>query len=706
MLSSLNPRQREAAEHISGPMVVVAGAGSGKTRALTHRIAFLLSQGIPAWNILAVTFTNKAAQEMRERVENLVPEFSEKPLIGTFHSIGVRILRAEFENIGKDRSFSILDADDTLSLVKRIQKDLGISDKEFAPRAILSRISAAKNAFLRPEQVRSMDSNPLERAVAQVFEKYEKEKNAMNALDFDDLIVLPVRIFEEHPEILEKYRRKWQYISVDEFQDTNPVQFRFLHLLTDTHKNLCVIGDSDQSIYAFRGADISNILDFQKHYPEAKMVKLEDNYRSTQHILDAADGVIEHNQNRVPKKMRTSNGTGEVVQIVPCRDEREESWRIVETIRDLRNTEGKRYSDFAVLVRTNAQTRPLEEAFLRAAIPYQIIGGLKFYARKEVKDILAYLRFLENPSDTESFLRIVNLPPRKIGKTTIARLSAFAQERGLPLGNVLNHLDFAEGIPPAAREAFGRFQENIQTLRKEKSSLFPADIIGKILDTFRLEPFYRDGTQEGETRYENILELKSVAHKFDHVDVESALPLFLEEVALVSDADSIAENEQHRVLIMTIHSSKGLEFPVVFLPGLEEGILPHSRSLFDPNALEEERRLLYVGMTRAMKRLFLLFAESRMMYGNMQYNPESRFLAEIPSHCCSGVSSAQQSYSSTPREEEEVRYVPEFELGEAVRHPIFGRGSIAKMEGDIAEIVFETAGKKRLALSIAPLTKG
>lgn len=704
MLSTLNTHQREAAEHIYGPIVVVAGAGSGKTRALTHRIAFLLSQGIPAWNILAVTFTNKAAQEMRDRVESLVSEFSEKPLIGTFHSIGVRILRTEFENIGRDRSFSILDSDDTLSLVKRIQKDLGISDKEFAPRAILSRISAAKNAFLTPENLQSMDSCSLERAVATVFEKYEKEKQEMNALDFDDLIVLPVRIFEKYPEILEKYRRKWQFISVDEFQDTNPVQFRFLHLLASVHRNLCVIGDSDQSIYAFRGADISNILDFQKHFTEAKMVKLEENYRSTQNILDAADGVIEHNENRVPKKMRTDNGAGEVVQVLSCHDEREESWRIAEIIRDFRNKEGKKYSDFAILVRTNAQTRPIEEAFLRAAIPYQIIGGLKFYARKEVKDVLAYLRFLENPSDTESFLRIINLPPRKIGKTTLARLSAFAQERNIPLGNILNHLDFADGIPPAAREALGRFRENIQSIRKKKSSLSPADLIGEVLETFRLEPFYRDGTQEGETRYENILELKSVAHKFDHVDLESALSLFLEEVALVSDADNIAENEQQRVLIMTIHSSKGLEFPIVFLPGLEEGILPHSRSLFDPQALEEERRLLYVGMTRAMKQLFLLFAESRMMYGNTQYNPESRFLSEIPSHCSSGFSTAQEFGFTV--EEEEMRYVPEFEIGETVKHPIFGRGSISKMEGDIAEIIFETVGKKRVALSIAPLTKG
>ncbi|QQS59714.1 UvrD-helicase domain-containing protein [Candidatus Peregrinibacteria bacterium] len=704
MLSTLNTHQREAAEHIYGPIVVVAGAGSGKTRALTHRIAFLLSQGIPAWNILAVTFTNKAAQEMRDRVESLVSEFSEKPLIGTFHSIGVRILRTEFENIGRDRSFSILDSDDTLSLVKRIQKDLGISDKEFAPRAILSRISAAKNAFLTPENLQSMDSRSLERAVATVFEKYEKEKQEMNALDFDDLIVLPVRIFEKYPEILEKYRRKWQFISVDEFQDTNPVQFRFLHLLASVHRNLCVIGDSDQSIYAFRGADISNILDFQKHFTEAKMVKLEENYRSTQNILDAADGVIEHNENRVPKKMRTDNGAGEVVQVLSYHDEREESWRIAEIIRDFRNKEGKKYSDFAILVRTNAQTRPIEEAFLRAAIPYQIIGGLKFYARKEVKDVLAYLRFLENPSDTESFLRIINLPPRKIGKTTLARLSAFAQERNIPLGNILNHLDFADGIPPAAREALGRFRENIQSIRKKKSSLSPADLIGEVLETFRLEPFYRDGTQEGETRYENILELKSVAHKFDHVDLESALSLFLEEVALVSDADNIAENEQQRVLIMTIHSSKGLEFPIVFLPGLEEGILPHSRSLFDPQALEEERRLLYVGMTRAMKQLFLLFAESRMMYGNTQYNPESRFLSEIPSHCSSGFSTAQEFGFTV--EEEEMRYVPEFEIGETVKHPIFGRGSISKMEGDIAEIIFETVGKKRVALSIAPLTKG
>lgn len=705
MLSGLNPAQREAAEHTIGPLLVIAGAGSGKTRALTYRIAHLIGRGVAPWQILAVTFTNKAAGEMKERVQNLLKEkTSEMPLVGTFHSIGVRILRADIESLGRDRSFTILDSDDALSIVKKIQKNRGIDDKKFAPRMFLSKISLAKNRFLTPAEFAAEVENEIDRLAADIFEQYEREKAAKNILDFDDLITLPVRIFEKNPEVLEKYRRRWKFVSVDEFQDTNLVQIKFLELLTAKHKNLCAIGDADQSIYAFRGADITNILEFQKIFPDAKVVKLEQNYRSTQNILDAADGVIANNENRLPKKMWTESGSGEAVEIIDARDEREEAEIVAQTISDLHRIDDRSFSDFAILVRTNAQTRTIEEHLMRRAIPYQIIGGLKFYARKEIRDILGYLKFIENPTDDISLLRIINLPPRKIGATSVSRLSNFALERRLSLGEVLPHLEMAEGISPGTKSAIFHFSDKILTLRQKKTEITPAEMIEKIIELFGLEKFYRDGTEEGEMRFENILELKSLAHKFD--GSENALANFLEEIALISDVDSLETTD--RTTIMTLHMSKGLEFPIVFLPGLEEGLLPHSRSLFDPMALEEERRLMYVGMTRAREKLILLRAKSRLVFGDFQANPESRFLDEIPEQCISrpngekGENGVESDFSYSSFDDE---YIPNLVLGDRVRHVVFGEGTVSEISGDLASVDFDRAGRKRLALSVAPLEK-
>ncbi len=528
-----------------------------------------------------------------------------------------------------------------------------------------------------------------------------------NSVDFDDLIVLPVVLFEQHPQILEKYRNRWRYISVDEFQDTNAIQLRFLQLLSEKHGNICAIGDSDQSIYAFRGADISNILNFGKIFPNATIIKLEQNYRSTQNILDAADQVIANNTSRVPKKMWTDQGAGDLVEIIDCDNEREEAQVIAQTIFDLKKTESRKFDEFAVLVRMNSQTRSIEEAFMRNGIPYQIIGGLKFYARKEIKDILAYLRFLSNAKDGESLLRVINLPPRKIGATSILKLSQYASDRQMSLGEVIEHIEFADGVPAAAKKNIAAFAGKIQKLRDQMLQLTAAELIQKVIETFGLEKHYRDGSEEGESRFENILELISVARKFDSVNPAESTATFLEEVALIADTDNLESLD--RVTLMTLHSSKGLEFPVVFLPGLEEAILPHSRSMFDPDQLEEERRLMYVGMTRAMKSLFILRAKSRMAFGNFQNNLQSRFLEEIPTKC---VSRPNETHYETGTEdfaytsiEEEISQLHGFESGDEVRHALFGQGTILDVKGDLATIRFNNGNVKKLALNIAPLEK-
>ncbi len=709
MLSGLNPRQREAAECLTGPVLVIAGAGSGKTRALTHRIAYMIECGILPWQILAVTFTNKAANEMKERIRKLIKREADEPLIGTFHSIGVRILRTESEALGRPRSFTILDADDALAMIKKLMKAAGIDDKKIHPRVIQSKISLAKNEFLNPESFAARANGPIDTIATDIFRKYEAEKLLGNTVDFDDLIVLPVVLFEKFPAILEKYRKRWQYVSVDEFQDTNAVQFRFLELLAADHRNLCAIGDSDQSIYSFRGADITNLLDFQKHFTDARVIKLEQNYRSTQNILDAADGVIANNLSRVPKKMWTESGEGELVEIIDCRDEREEAEIIIRTIEGIKDLENRKYADFAILIRTNVQSRALEEAALRHAMPYQIIGGLKFYARKEIRDVLAYLKVVANPLDNVSLMRIINLPPRKIGATTIMRLTQYAADRNISIGEVFDHVEFADGVPPAAKQAIANFARKINNLRQEKVNILPAELIRKVVEEFDLETFYRDGTEEGEMRFENILELRSVAQRFDTKESENILADFLEEVALISDADSIESLD--RITFMTLHTSKGLEFPIVFLPGLEEGILPHARSLYDPDGIEEERRLMYVGMTRAKEKLILLRTDSRMGFGEVKRNPESRFLDEIPARCLSrpnaktsGNSSEFDDWSYSAIDDDIPDYCS-LENGERVRHAVFGNGSVIEVHDGVATIVFDSVGSKKLALSVAPLEK-
>ncbi len=708
LLSGLNPAQKEAAEHKDGPLLVVAGAGSGKTKTLTIRIAHLLSIGVPAWQILAVTFTNKAAKEMKERVEMILnPEKKDDikiPTIGTFHSIGVRILRREIEALGRESSFSILDSADTLSLAKKLLKEKNIDTKIIAPRVLLSAISNWKSSMIMGIEALDKAQNRREQMLAELYIMYEKYLRKNNSMDFDDLILLPVQIFRKKPEILEKYQNWWRYIMIDEYQDTNYLQYLFAKMISQNHNNICAIGDSDQSIYKFRGADLSNILNFQQEYKDAKVVKLEQNYRSTKNILAAADAVISQNSARIDKKMFTENAEGEEISVYEFGDEREEASGIFQEISLRASASGKSLSDFAILYRTNAQSRALEEAAMRHGIPYTMVGGLKFYSRAEVKDILCYLRLILNEDDELSLDRVINVPPRKIGKTSVLKMKNFALSEGFTAGQVLRHIAVAEGVPPAAKKNIQNFSEILDGLRKMQKEEQLSSLISEVIEKTGYRTHLEKEGEEGVVRLENILELISVAQKYDEVPPERALALFLEEVSLVSDLDTM-DTVSEKVTMMTLHASKGLEFPVVFLAGCEENIFPSSRSLNEQEDLEEERRLMYVGLTRGMEKVFVTFAKNRMLYGDLQYNSASRFISELPEDICDGNYFAEKSSGFVQEKSYELAPDCGFDVGDFVDHPKFGTGKVLEKEGDILTILFQSAGKKRMAGSIAPLEK-
>ncbi len=708
MLSSLNPEQKIAASHVNGPLLVIAGAGSGKTKALTHRIAYLLSQGIRPQEILAVTFTNKAAGEMKERVIKLLGDQSvQPPLIGTFHSIGVRILRREIEAFGRESSFTVFDSADVQSLVKILLKERNIPTTTIAPKMLISVISTWKNQMISPKKAIQQASNYREKQLAELYAAYQEHLEKSNALDFDDLILLPVLLFERFPEVLKKYQTWWKYVMIDEYQDTNYLQYSFAKMICENHRNICAIGDADQSIYRFRGADLSNLLNFQKEYADAKIVKLEQNYRSTKNILQAADAVIAHNSGRIPKTMRTENEEGSEISVWQVGDEREEAEMVFQEIMS-QIASGVRPSEIAILYRTNAQSRTIEEAALRHALPYTIVGGLKFYARAEVKDILAYLRLMLNENDEVSLQRIINVPARKIGQTSLDRLKNAALERGISMGKMLAHVPLAEGIPSAAKAQMVVFAQLIDMLREKAKISKLSDTLHAVMEKSGYEEMLKKEGEEGEVRLQNIRELISVAQKYDDIPPERALSLFLEEVALVSDLDGLEEVSE-KITLMTLHASKGLEFSVVFLVGCEENIFPSSRSMFDPEDLEEERRLMYVGITRAKKKLSILCANSRMLYGDISYNKPSRFLAELPAAVCDGNYFAQKSSEGFRRsgvwEEPTDISLHNYEVGDLVDHQKFGIGKIMQIEGDILTIVFKNAGEKRMVASIAPLKK-
>lgn len=739
LLAHLNDMQRQVVQQKDGPILVLAGAGSGKTSALTTRIAWLIREhGVAPWNILAVTFTNKAANEMKERVLRLTgaDESHALPNIGTFHASCVRILRHQIHHLGHDRNFIIYDTADQQLLMKRVLEDLLIDPKKYNPKAILNFVSGAKNELVTPEQYAKFAGNYFAEKVAQCYSRYQVELQKNNALDFDDIIMKTVELFRQFPAVLEYYQEQFRYISVDEYQDTNHAQYVLTNQLAAKYRNLCVIGDSDQSIYAFRGANINNILNFEQDYPESKVIYLEQNYRSTQIILDAAHQVIVKNSRRKDKKLWTERQGGEKITLKSLANEREEGEFVARTILDrLAEEEQKDYRHFGVLYRTNAQSRVLEEAFLKYAIPYKIVGGIKFYERKEIKDLVAYLRVLQNPNDSISLLRVINTPPRKIGQKTIETIQQYAVGNELSFWQALSEIDRIEEIRGAKTAALGQFVTMIKELQQANREFPAAGVIKHALDISGYKKFLDDGTAEGESRLQNAHELISVAGKYSRLPPGESLAIFLEEISLIADIDKLDEQE-NAVTLMTVHSAKGLEFPTVFLVGLEDGIFPHSRSLLERDELEEERRLMYVALTRARNKLYLLHAQNRLLYGESQSNAPSQFLRDIPGHLLDQEEAAPaNTWYSEPGWSRQARPLPvenagidaiatqdgprlvreeavfsdeeELKEGDRVRHDAFGEGRVVSVKGGVATVAFDALhhGTKKLALSIAPLRK-
>lgn len=712
ILSTLNPRQREAVLTTEGPVLVLAGAGSGKTRVLTHRIAYLLAEkGVDPSRILAITFTNKAAQEMKERLSRLVGADLRYLWVSTFHAACVRILRRDIALLGYQPNFVIYDTDDQLTLVKRCLAELNLDDKKFPPRSILNVISNAKNMLWDPDRFYDMAGNYFEAKGAEVYRLYQKRLKELNALDFDDLLMVTVQLFRQHPPVLRHYQHQFQYILVDEYQDTNHAQYILVKLLAAEHRNICVVGDPDQSIYGWRGANMQNILDFEEDYPDARVVKLEQNYRSTQVILDAANAVIANNTSRKPKNLWTDKEGGALITCFQGEDEHHEAHFIAGEIYRQHLEKGRAYRDFAVLYRTNAQSRVLEETFIKNGIPYEIFGGIKFYERKEIKDILAYLRVLANPADALSLSRIINVPKRGIGQSTWLKLEEYARQHGL---TVFDAVVRAGEIPDLAKrtatvvEKFGALMLEF----KEKVDRIPVTDLTELIlkETGYLEELKRENTEEARNRLENLQEFLSVTHDYDKYSEEKTLAGFLAQISLVTDLDNWSE-EKDRVALMTLHTAKGLEFPVVFITGMEEGVFPHSRSLLEEQELEEERRLCYVGMTRAKEELYLTRAWQRTLYGNTVYNPPSRFLSEIPQHLIKeveGDSLPGQTTFRSPVKMKPAAPKSGFQLGDKVNHPKWGVGVVVKVEGEGEDqqltVAFPDQGLKILLAKYAPLT--
>lgn len=634
IFEGLNPAQKKAVEHTDGPLLIMAGAGSGKTKVLTCKIANLLAHDVAPWSILAITFTNKAATEMRERVDRLIGEGAKDVWLSTFHSFCARFLRREIEatDIYK-RNFVIYDSSDSQVVIKDCLKELNLDPKQYAPNAIQNAISNAKNQLMGPKAMERDAENFFQKKVAEVYKSYARKLRTNNALDFDDLLMVSVVLLEENEEIRTKYQRRFKYILVDEYQDTNGAQYQLTKILAAQHHNLCVVGDADQSIYGWRGADIRNIMDFEQDYPESHTIKLEQNYRSTKNILAAANAVIEHNINRKKKELWTDNATGEKLTTYEARDERDEGQFITTTITKQKTIFNASYGDMAILYRTNAQSRVIEETFMRSGIPYTMVGGLKFYDRKEIKDILAYLRVIYNPLDTVSLMRIINVPKRGLGATSLGKIAAYAEEHELTMFDVISNpdaLDEIPGITARVKKPLELFSAFIFQFMGYQANMHLDDLIQKVLDeSGYLAELKAENKPENESRIENLREFIGVARDFEKSEETPNLEAFLSQLSLVSDIDN-AEMEDDRVTLMTLHSAKGLEFPIVFMIGMEEGLFPHSRTLMDDNEIEEERRTCYVGITRAQRKLYLTNARQRTIYGKTNAFPPSRFLAEIP----------------------------------------------------------------------------
>lgn len=723
VLNGLNPQQREAVLATDGPLLIVAGAGSGKTRVLTQRIGYLLrDKRVVPWSILAITFTNKAAREMKERISLIAGHAAEEIWISTFHSMCVRILRRDIDRLGLNRNFSILDSSDQLSVVKTCQKELNIDNKKYDPRAVLSAISSAKNELKTPAQYGKLVGDPFQEKAHQIYELYQKKLRNNSSLDFDDLIMMTIELFTKVPEVLEFYQRKFHYIHVDEYQDTNRAQYMLVRMLADKYQNLCVVGDSDQSIYGWRGADIANILNFEKDYPNAKVIKLEQNYRSTKRILSAANRVIQNNLDRKAKNLWTENDEGKKIQLYSGDSEASEAYFIAEQISQRVNS-GKRYSDFAVLYRTNAQSRVVEEVFLKSNIPYGIVGGTKFYDRKEVKDVLAYLRLISNPDDDVSFQRIINVPKRGIGQTSVDKIAAYAASNGISMYRAIFDYDLI-GISGKAGKTIAGFVQMISELEQMIEFLSVTELTEEILKRTEYREMYKlEGTLEAKARLENIDEFMSVTMDFEQKSEDKTLVSFLTDLALVADIDTMDEEEDadNKVILMTLHSAKGLEFPVVFLIGMEEGIFPHTRALYESSEMEEERRLAYVGITRAEEELYLTRAQMRTLYGRTNMNPPSRFLDEIPEEIIEGWEPKQpKAKAAAPRKttytqwtnpaKQEAILSADWKVGDKVTHGKWGTGTVVSVRGQGDSLELDIAfpsptGIKKLLAKFAPIQK-
>lgn len=711
LLEGLNPEQARAVETTEGPLLIQAGAGSGKTKTLTHRIAYLIATNkATPFNILAVTFTNKAAKEMRVRVAELLDARADNrgfmPYMGTFHGICVRLLRQDGEHIGISNRFVIFDESDRQTAVKRVSKQLMLDEKLFSAKVISSLISSAKNDMVGPQEYNNFASSPSQKAAARVYPLYEAMLREASALDFDDLISRTVLLMESQPEIRDKWRAQFKYIMIDEYQDTNTAQYKLVKLLTSEHRNIAVVGDDWQSIYSWRGADFRNILNFEKDYKDCTIIKLEQNYRSTKHILDAAHSVITKNAQRSDKKLWTVAGDGLPVQVVQVGSERDEAESIIRRVRNGVDAGIRHYRDFSVLYRTNAQSRSIEEAFVHYGIPYRVVGGVRFYDRKEIKDIMAYLRIIFQPEDRVSFERIVNVPARSVGAKSLQNFFNWQEASGLNLFQALSQANDCNDITPRARTSLSELGDILESLRVVSEEASVSGLIDSLLRRIDYLNSLDDGSLQGEARQENVKELLSVAQEYQ----DEGLAGFLEEVALVSDLDS-TNFDGDAVTLMTLHAAKGLEFPVVFMPGMEESILPHSRALYDQGEMEEERRLCYVGMTRARQELYLFNCASRMLYGGVQHNAPSRFLSEIDGQS-QAVSGNEPTFSFQPTmsnpqasQSMETRYVPDLSEGDSVKHQLFGVGTVMEIEGDNAVIYFKGKGTRKLNISFAPLEK-
>ena len=726
LLTGLNKEQQQAVQHTEGPLLILAGAGSGKTKVLTVRIAHLLAQGVNPYKILAITFTNKAAKEMKNRVEGLVGDVANRIWLSTFHSFCAKFLRFELDNfLGYNSNFTIYDTSDSQAVIKAALKALNLDDKYYPVGAMIAAISDAKNKLLFASDFRKQARDFYQQKVADVYEYYERELRKNNALDFDDLLLVAVKLLQSNEAVLDKYSKRFRYVMIDEYQDTNHAQYLLAKLLASHWKNIAVVGDADQSIYAWRGADIQNILDFEKDYPNCTSIKLEQNYRSTKIILDAANAVIENNEGRPKKNLWTDKTEGAKIQHFTAQSEHEEAAFIGDTIAKKHDIHGVPYGDMAILYRTNAQSRVLEEALIKRALPYIMVGGTKFYDRKEIKDVLAYLRVLYNPFDDLSLLRIINVPKRSIGATTVAKLQDYARANGTSLFMTLTQLHLVDSIKGKTKEKLEEFGILIFTLVAEMEDRTVLDILESILDrTGYLAQLEESTDPQDQARAENIGELLSVAKDFQDTNPSGTVEDFLEQVALVNDVDSF-EQEESKVTLMTLHAAKGLEFPIVFLGGLEEGLFPHSRTLMNPEEIEEERRLAYVGITRAEKELYISNATTRTVFGRTSSYLPSRFIDEIPEELVDGLRAKRKvpddikrhvpqhmSVTCRPVTKPIVRneVIADWKIGDTAIHSKWGNGKVINVAGEGAgmklTIEFPTQGVRVVMAKFAPVKKG